>query len=140
MFRSLSGACSLAAVLVSGGVTLLADSPSGSAPYRELVDRYCVTCHNQKLKTGGLMIDRMDLDHVSEGAETWEKVIRKLRGGMMPPQGMPRSPARSPSLTSDHAGGRSLAWTAAAGASWRSRDGGAASGSTGRSGGCAAFA
>jgi hypothetical protein len=36
------------------------------------------------------MLDKMDVDHISEGAETWEKVIRKLRGGMMPPQGRPR--------------------------------------------------
>ena len=41
-------------------------------------------------RTAGLMLDKMDVDHVPEGAEVWEKVIRKLRGGMMPPQGMPR--------------------------------------------------
>jgi hypothetical protein len=57
---------------------------------RALVDQYCVTCHNQKLKTGGLMLDRLDLEKVGDNAETWEKAIRKLRGGMMPPQGMPR--------------------------------------------------
>jgi mono/diheme cytochrome c family protein len=90
MLRLTRGACCAAAMLFAGSVSLSADSPSASAPYRELVDRYCVTCHNQKLKTGGLMLDRMDLDHVPDGAETWEKVIRKLRGGMMPPQGMPR--------------------------------------------------
>jgi hypothetical protein len=90
MLRLTSSAFCAAAMLVSGSVTLFADSPSGSAPYRELVNHYCVTCHNQKLKTGGLMLDRIDLDRVSDGAETWEKVIRKLRGGMMPPQGMPR--------------------------------------------------
>jgi mono/diheme cytochrome c family protein len=79
-----------AAVLGASSLGLAADSPSASAPYRALLDKYCVTCHNQKLKTGGLMLDRMDLGKVPEGAETWEKVIRKLRGGMMPPQGMPR--------------------------------------------------
>jgi hypothetical protein len=36
------------------------------------------------------MLDKMDLEHMAEGAETWEKVIRKLRGGMMPPTGRPR--------------------------------------------------
>src|SRR6185503_6761799 len=61
-----------------------------SASERALVDKYCVTCHNQKIKTAGLTLDNKDLEHVAEGAEVWEKVIRKVRGGMMPPQGMPR--------------------------------------------------
>ena len=65
-------------------------SSPASATQRALVDRYCVTCHNQKTKTAGLTLDNKDLDHVAEGAEVWEKVIRKVRGGMMPPQGMPR--------------------------------------------------
>ena len=65
-------------------------SPTPAAPQRALVDKYCVTCHNQKIKTGGLTLDNKDLNHVAEGAELWEKVIRKVRGGMMPPQGMPR--------------------------------------------------
>jgi mono/diheme cytochrome c family protein len=63
---------------------------SASAPYRSLLDQYCVTCHNERAKTAGLMLDKMDVEHLSDGAETWEKVIRKLRGGMMPPQGRPR--------------------------------------------------
>jgi Protein of unknown function (DUF1592)/Protein of unknown function (DUF1588)/Protein of unknown function (DUF1585)/Protein of unknown function (DUF1587)/Protein of unknown function (DUF1595)/Cytochrome C oxidase, cbb3-type, subunit III len=65
-------------------------SVSSSTPYRALLDQYCVTCHNERAKTAGLMLDKMDLDRVVDGAETWEKVIRKLRGGMMPPIGRPR--------------------------------------------------
>jgi hypothetical protein len=57
---------------------------------RALLDKYCVTCHNQRLKTGGLALDQIDLAHVSQGAEVWEKVIRKLRSGAMPPVGLPR--------------------------------------------------
>src|SRR5580692_5403745 len=57
---------------------------------RELLDQYCVTCHNQKLKTAGLMLDKADVDHIGEGAEIWEKVVRKIHGGTMPPLGMPR--------------------------------------------------
>jgi hypothetical protein len=59
---------------------------------RALVDRYCVSCHNARLKTGGLVLDKdaVDLARVSDRAEVWEKVIRKLHGRMMPPQGMPR--------------------------------------------------
>ena len=57
---------------------------------RAVLDQYCVTCHNQKLKTAGLMLDKLDLAHVGEHAEQWEKVVRKLRAGMMPPAGLPR--------------------------------------------------
>ena len=63
---------------------------SAIADHRAMLDKYCVTCHNQQAKTAGLMLDKMDLNHVPEGAQTWEKVILKLRGGMMPPQGSPR--------------------------------------------------
>src|ERR1700683_5004003 len=63
---------------------------SATVVHRAMLDEYCVTCHNQQAKTAGLMLDKMDLDHVAEGAQTWEKVILKLRGGMMPPQGNPR--------------------------------------------------
>ena len=55
-----------------------------------LVNRYCATCHNEKLKTGGLTLENLDLSNVSAHAETLEKMIRKLRTGSMPPQGMPR--------------------------------------------------
>jgi hypothetical protein len=62
------------------------------SPQHALIDRYCVTCHNERAKTAGLILDKLDVDHAAEHAETWEKVVRKLRGGMMPPQGMPRPP------------------------------------------------
>jgi hypothetical protein len=57
---------------------------------RALVDQYCVTCHNQKLKTGNLLLDELDLARLADHPEIAEKVIRKLRAGMMPPNGMPR--------------------------------------------------
>src|SRR5262245_10243665 len=46
---------------------------------RALLDRYCVTCHNQRLKTAGLALDTADLSAVGQDAELWEKVVRKLR-------------------------------------------------------------
>jgi hypothetical protein len=55
-----------------------------------MLDHYCVTCHNQKLKTANLTFDTMDLTHVGKDAAVWERAVRKLRGGMMPPPGMPR--------------------------------------------------
>ena len=65
------------------------DSSSVSA-HRALVDQYCVTCHNQKLRTGDLTLDNKDLARVGEHPAEWEKVARKLRVGMMPPAGAPR--------------------------------------------------
>jgi hypothetical protein len=80
----------IASGLMAAGAGLLsAQSPSVS-PQHALINQYCVTCHNEKAKTAGLMLDKLDIDHAAEHAESWEKVVRKLRGGMMPPQGMPR--------------------------------------------------
>ncbi len=61
-----------------------------TAPYRALLDQYCVTCHNQRQRTAGLMLDTLDVDNISDAAEVWEKVVRKLRTGAMPPAGVPR--------------------------------------------------
>ena len=61
-----------------------------STPARALVTKYCVSCHNQKLKTANLMLDEADSVHVANSAETWEKVIVKLRSRSMPPPGLPR--------------------------------------------------
>jgi mono/diheme cytochrome c family protein len=52
---------------------------------RALLDKYCVICHNARVKTGGFVLEGMPLDNLSANAETWEKVIRKLRAGLMPP-------------------------------------------------------
>src|ERR1700678_3773091 len=64
-------------------------APSNT-PARELVNKYCVSCHNQKLKTANLVLDKADAVHVFNSAETWEKVIVKLRSRSMPPAGIPR--------------------------------------------------
>src|SRR3984893_17027684 len=64
-----------------------------SAREKLLLDRYCVTCHNEKQRTGGLSLEKADLGDIPLAAETFEKVIRKLRVGAMPPQGMPRPEA-----------------------------------------------
>ena len=59
-------------------------------PERALLDRYCVTCHNDALRTAGLALDTLDLAQVGDHADVWEKVVGKLRAGMMPPAGRPR--------------------------------------------------
>jgi len=67
-----------------------ASPPVQRTPQRALLDQYCVTCHNQRTKTAGVMFDNMDLSDVSRQADVWEKAVRKLRGGMMPPPGVRR--------------------------------------------------
>lgn len=59
-------------------------------PSKAFVDKYCTTCHNQRTKTAGLMLDTMDVANVGTHAPEWEKVVVKLRAGLMPPSGMPR--------------------------------------------------
>jgi cytochrome c5 len=61
-----------------------------ASSHRGVIDRYCVTCHNQRLATAGLKLDEADVATPGEGAEVWEKVVRKLRTGMMPPPNMPQ--------------------------------------------------
>ena len=70
-----------------------APSPGAPRAGNALVNQSCVTCHNQRLKTGGLALDTPDLSNVAAHAAVWEKVIRKVRAGMMPPAGVPRPDA-----------------------------------------------
>ncbi|MCU1326222.1 MAG: hypothetical protein JWN34_1592 [Bryobacterales bacterium] len=65
-------------------------APVRNSMARELVNKYCVGCHNQKVKTADVALDSADAEHVSKSAETWEKVIVKLRSRSMPPVGLPR--------------------------------------------------
>jgi mono/diheme cytochrome c family protein len=67
---------------------------AAAAPSAALLAQYCVTCHNARAKAGGLTLDPAELTQIDRHAETWEKVIRKLQTGMMPPSGAPR-PARA---------------------------------------------
>jgi hypothetical protein len=65
-------------------------SQPAASELQKTVSTYCVTCHNDKLKTGGLALDRPELADVAAHADVWEKVIRKVRTGMMPPAGVTR--------------------------------------------------
>jgi hypothetical protein len=64
--------------------------PVSSDQPRALLDKYCVTCHNDRLKTANLSLQGLDLTKVADHADLWEKVVRKLRAGVMPPPDMPR--------------------------------------------------
>src|ERR1700722_5533794 len=77
------------ACLAAAAVTVFGQT-GPSSPAHELVNKYCVSCHNQKLKTAGLALDRVDADHPFTSQETWEKVIVKLRSRSMPPPKLPR--------------------------------------------------
>ncbi len=67
--------------------------PAPVPDVRAVLDTYCITCHNQRLRTGGLALDRIDVTNPGADAEVWEKVIAKLRAGSMPPAGRPRPDA-----------------------------------------------
>ncbi|MDA1092025.1 MAG: DUF1587 domain-containing protein, partial [Acidobacteria bacterium] len=95
-------------LVVSGPPRLVfAGQPSDPSPeaHRAVLDRYCVTCHSERIVNGsgtapspligqlravGLALDTLDLERIGDHAAVWEQVVRKLRGGMMPPAGRPR--------------------------------------------------
>ena len=74
-----------------GNAPAAGTSPASSQ--RQFLDRYCTTCHSQSLKTAGLSLAQVDLSRVDAQPELWEKVVRKLQTGVMPPPNMPQPPA-----------------------------------------------
>ncbi|HEV2985867.1 MAG TPA: DUF1587 domain-containing protein, partial [Vicinamibacterales bacterium] len=70
-----------------------ASDRADASPASALLTEYCVTCHNARTKAGGLALDGLNISRVGGDAAAWEKVVRKLRTGMMPPSGA-RRPAR----------------------------------------------
>lgn len=84
------------------------------ADHQATIRRYCVTCHNQRMKTAGLMLDTIDAEHPGTSPDEWEKVIMKLRAGSMPPTGLPRpDPATSAEMIGWLEGELDRAWAAA---------------------------
>src|SRR5262249_37032155 len=79
-------AVSLWAAPVAGATRTAA--PASSVPDRAVIDKYCVSCHSDRARTGGLSLEQLDTRDVSTNAEIWEKVVRKLRAGAMPPPGV----------------------------------------------------
>ena len=86
--RVFAAAAWLALGLAPVGVSL-AEAQQAEAQ-RALVDQYCVACHNDRTRSGNLSLREADLASVADHGELWEKVVRKLRGGLMPPPGRPR--------------------------------------------------
>ena len=99
MFNPRKGSifCCLAGLLAAGrfifaveGQPASAVASDPSAPHRGVVKTYCVSCHNDRLKTGGLALDTVAADDVGQHPDVWEKVLRKVRARQMPPVGLPR--------------------------------------------------
>lgn len=82
-------------LLQDRGVAQAPTAPAQVDPHRAMLDRYCVGCHNARLKTGGLALDSLNLQAAWDDAATWEKSLRKLRGHLMPPPGLPQPPQQT---------------------------------------------
>ena len=67
-----------------------ATNANAAADKRALLDKYCVGCHNARVQNGKMRLDNADVSKVGDHGETWERVVRKIRGGVMPPPGAPR--------------------------------------------------
>src|SRR5438874_8062147 len=73
-----------------------APASDAAAAQRAIITQYCSTCHSDKAKAAGMDsarkidFDSLDVAHVTRDAETWERIVRKMRAGMMPPSGMKR--------------------------------------------------
>ncbi len=84
----------LAMVLILSGQTPVATHPAASAvDPREVIGEYCADCHNPTIRNGGLDLESLDPVNMAGHGEIWEKVVRKLRAGMMPPVNHPRPDA-----------------------------------------------
>src|SRR5262249_38338215 len=80
------------ALLLTAPMNSSAQQTKAPAPstQRQFLDRYCMGCHSDRLKTGGLSLAQADPSKLAAQPELWEKVVRKLRTGVMPPSNMPQ--------------------------------------------------
>ena len=83
----------LGAAPVLAGARQHHEAPVDAATVKAAVDKYCVTCHSERAKTGGLVLEKIDVSRPAEAGEVWEKVVKKLRGSAMPPASAPRPDA-----------------------------------------------
>ncbi len=94
----LSGPCTLVhksvplkfQILAACLLPLLAAKANAQSLPHAALQQNCAVCHNDKLKSGGLALTALDLDHPEHTAKDWEKAILQIRAGMMPPAGIPR--------------------------------------------------
>ena len=89
LFRLAAGLL-LTVIVTPSGARAAQQSDPDEAAVHALLERYCVTCHNARLRTADLALDGADLADVGSHADMWERVLRKLHGRVMPPIGRPR--------------------------------------------------
>src|SRR5688572_21696860 len=100
-YRGLLGVAALSFAIAVATARPVAQAPAAAAGVTAatsstaVLKQYCATCHNERLKSGGLVIDPAGVTNVGSGADRWEKVVRKLRTQSMPPPGAPRPDAAS---------------------------------------------
>ena len=73
-----------------------------ATPSRAVLTKYCVSCHNEKLRVGGLALDKLNPDDLSADTAAWENIVHKLRSGAMPPAGRPRPDASTYDAVASH--------------------------------------
>lgn len=76
----------VASIFIAGSLVVLAQSPAT----RSVIDRYCISCHNEKVKTAEVSLQPVAANTPEANPELWEKVVRKLSHRHMPPIGLPR--------------------------------------------------
>src|SRR5690242_7276387 len=74
------------------GVLAAPQAQTASDKHRATLDQYCVTCHSDRVKTSNLSLEKLDLSTAGDHPEIWERVVRKLRAGVMPPPDVRRPP------------------------------------------------
>ena len=86
----------LLSVQTSASSSQSSSTPAATpSPIKSVVDTYCVSCHNDTLRTSGLSLEGVDTARPAANAEVWERVVTKLRAGAMPPAGRPRPDAKT---------------------------------------------
>ena len=90
MLRTRSISPWVTVLLLGSGSAALRAQQQQPAGQRALINQYCTGCHNDKLKTGGLSLDAVNLENIGQAPEVWEKVLHKVQARYMPPVGTPR--------------------------------------------------
>jgi hypothetical protein len=90
---AVTAASELAAQRGQPAPSAAASGTRAGAPDQAVINQFCVGCHNDRLKTGSLSLEGLDVTRPADHPEIWEKAVRKLRGGLMPPPDRPRPDA-----------------------------------------------
>jgi len=90
LFRHIAVAVPLLVCLLTAKPESQSAALDSAVTSEALLKRYCITCHNGVARRGGLALDQVDVGQPGHDPQTWEKVVRKVRTGMMPPSGAPR--------------------------------------------------